>query len=481
MENQELNMEKLLEATNRYFEGNNEVNLTDLQLQQLRNVAKYDDATNNLVKCLDDAIKNNEERTIENYIAEVTNSYEMKLSEKEAQKFAQDLKKLNPDVDIKLDENCKSIDISKPVKELNLPDNFYLDENNFLTSKESTALSVFVPLKVNEITENNKNIEGEKNMKNKEKLNEEEIVVSGENKEEPKAKKRIRMPKFRLFKAIKKGFNFIKNKFIMLDDFMDEEIDLDTDTDTEELNIDIPNTDSKKECDNLNDKNIDGESISDENNSDLNNEDLNVEPSINENDNVQDCKIINESDSKSDKKSNENKKETLGSMKERYQMLGYEVEFRKNKAIMYYKEHEEEIKTGSKKQLEKYASKLSKIKELETEYSILGNKIEARRKFEAEKMDQLLNAKYEKRDNVMCNHLTNANDLEQELEYRKMKAVTYYKEHEEEIRKGSKKQLEKYALKLSKVKEVQNVYDIANTKYNSLRKEKEDSYNMLFR
>ena len=84
----------------------------------------------------------------------------------------QDLKKLNPDVDIKLDKKCTSIDISKPINELNLPENFYLDENNRITNKENTVLSVFVSLKVNEIKKNNKNVERKKDMTKEEKFNE---------------------------------------------------------------------------------------------------------------------------------------------------------------------------------------------------------------------------------------------------------------------------------------------------------------------
>ena len=52
MENQELNMEKILEVTNKYFKGNKDVILTDLQMELLRNVAEYDDVTNNLIKML---------------------------------------------------------------------------------------------------------------------------------------------------------------------------------------------------------------------------------------------------------------------------------------------------------------------------------------------------------------------------------------------------------------------------------------------
>lgn len=172
MENQKLNMEKILEITNKYFKGNKDVNLTDLQMELLRNVSEYDDATNNLIKWLNDEIENYEERSMENYLAEVTNAYEMILSEKEIRKFEQDLKRLKPDVDIKIDENCTSIDISKSAKELKLPEKFYLDENNRITNKENTVLSVFVSLKVNEIKKNNKNVERKKDMTKEEKFNE---------------------------------------------------------------------------------------------------------------------------------------------------------------------------------------------------------------------------------------------------------------------------------------------------------------------
>ncbi len=266
------NMDKILEVTNRYFEGNKEANLTDLQIKLLRSIAEYDDATNNLVIWLNDAIENDEERNMENYIDEATNAYEDHLSRDEARKFAQDLKKLNPDVDIRLDKKCTSIDISKPINELNLPENFYLDENNRITNKENTALSVFVSLKVNEVGKNNKNAEEKENM-NKNEEREEQIIndddfldefsTSDRNqkrqekkkaREERRAarrkareeKRKNKKPKSNVgfFKKIK---NFLKNKFIMPDDFIDEEIDLDNDFDTEELNIDIPDKESEEQ------------------------------------------------------------------------------------------------------------------------------------------------------------------------------------------------------------------------------------------
>ena len=266
------NMDKILEVTNRYFEGNKEANLTDLQIKLLRSIAEYDDATNNLVIWLNDAIENDEERNMENYIDEATNAYEDHLSRDEARKFAQDLKKLNPDVDIKLDKKCTSIDISKPINELNLPENFYLDENNRITNKENTALSVFVSLKVNEVRKNNKNAEEEENM-NKNEEREEQIIndddfldefsTSDRNqkrqekkkaREERRAARRKAREEKRKNKKTKSnvGFfkkikNFLKNKFIMPDDFSDEEIDLDNDFDTEELNIDIPDKESEEQ------------------------------------------------------------------------------------------------------------------------------------------------------------------------------------------------------------------------------------------
>ena len=471
------NMDKILEVTNRYFEGNKEANLTDLQIKLLRSIAEYDDATNNLVIWLNDAIENDEERNIENYIDEATNAYEDHLSRDEARKFAQDLKKLNPDVDIKLDKKCTSIDISKPINELNLPENFYLDENNRITNKENTALSVFVSLKVNEVRKNNKNAEEEENM-NKNEEREEQIIndedfldefsTSDRNQKRQEKKKareerrKNKKPKSNVgfFKKIK---NFLKNKFIMPDDFSDEEIDLDNDFDTEEL-------DTNQETNTTTETNT------------QTNERSNTAAETNTQTNGR-SNTTTETNTQTNERPNPtvSKIESLGSLVEKYQMLGYEVELRKNKAISYYNEHMKEIINGSKKQLQKYADKLTKVKELETEYSILKHKIDARRKFEAKKMDQLFNEKYEKRDNIMGNHLTNVNDLNQELEYRKMKAENYYKEHKEEIINGSKKHLQKYSEKLTKVKELQNEYEVANTKYNSLRKEKQESYNMLFR
>lgn len=266
------NMDKILEATNRYFEGNKDANLTDLQIKLLRSIAEYDDATNNLVIWLNDAIENDEERNMENYIDEATNAYEDHLSRDEARKFAQDLKKLNPDVDIKLDKKCTSIDISKPINELDLPENFYLDENNRITNKENTALSVFVSLKVNEVRKNNKNAEEEENMNENEER--EEQIINDDDfldefstsdrdqkrqekkkaREERRAKKQKAREEKRKNKKtksnigfFKKIINFFKNKFIMPDDLADEEINLDNDFDTEEIDIDISNKDSKEQ------------------------------------------------------------------------------------------------------------------------------------------------------------------------------------------------------------------------------------------
>lgn len=266
------NMDKILEVTNRYFEGNKDANLTDLQIKLLRSIAEYDDATNNLVIWLNDAIENDEERNMENYIDEATNAYEDHLSRDEARKFAQDLKKLNPDVDIKLDKKCTSIDISKPINELDLPENFYLDENNRITNKENTALSVFVSLKVNEVRKNNKNVEEEENMNENEER--EEQIINDDDfldefstsdrdqkrqekkkaREERRAKKQKAREEKRKNKKtksnigfFKKIINFFKNKFIMPDDLADEEINLDNDFDTEEIDIDISNKDSKEQ------------------------------------------------------------------------------------------------------------------------------------------------------------------------------------------------------------------------------------------
>ena len=214
-----------------------------------------------------------------------------------------------------------------------------------------------------------------------------------------------------------------------------------------------------------------------QNESNNNNDNFN-EDEIDQNEIPELSEVIEENSK--DNKTNANSQETLGSLVEKFQMLGYEIKFRRDKAIAYYQEHLEEIKNGSKKQLKKYASKLARVKELETEYSILKNKIEARRKFESKIIDQSLNEKYEKRDSIMGDYLTNIEILEHELEALKEKATNYYEEHSEEIKNGSKKHIQKYAEKLSKVRKLQYEYEIAKTGYKALRKDKENSYSMFF-
>lgn len=236
-QNTKENIDKIMEATNEYFDDN-KVDFTEKQKDLINSVAKFDDATNNLVKWLDDAVQNDEERNIKNYFIEVMDAYEDQLSINESKEFVEQLKKLNPDVDIKLSDDYNSIDISKSINELNMPETFYVDENNFITNKENTALSVYVSLKVNE--KNNNITKGKNNMKSEERK--EKIIIDNDFLEEnsKKEKKSKRKPKFRLFRAI-------KNKFIKLNDSAKEEIDLDNDSDTEELNLDIPNKDSKEQ------------------------------------------------------------------------------------------------------------------------------------------------------------------------------------------------------------------------------------------
>ena len=236
-QNTKENIDKIMEATNEYFDDN-KVDFTEKQKDLINSVAKFDDATNNLVKWLDDAVQNDEERNIKNYFIEVMDAYEDQLSINESKEFVEKLKKLNPDVDIKLSDDYNSIDISKSINELNMPETFYVDENNFITNKKNTALSVYVSLKVNE--KNNNITKGKNNMKSEERK--EKIIIDNDFLEEnsKKEKKSKRKPKFRLFRAI-------KNKFIKLNDSAKEEIDLDSDSDTEELNLDIPNKDSKEQ------------------------------------------------------------------------------------------------------------------------------------------------------------------------------------------------------------------------------------------
>ena len=180
-QNTKENIDKIMEATNEYFDDN-KVDFTEKQKDLINSVAKFDDATNNLVKWLDDAVQNDEERNIKNYFIEVMDAYEDQLSINESKEFVEQLKKLNPDVDIKLSDDYNSIDISKSINELNMPETFYVDENNFITNKKNTALSVYVSLKVNE--KNNNITKGKNNMKSEERK--EKIIIDNDFLEEKK-------------------------------------------------------------------------------------------------------------------------------------------------------------------------------------------------------------------------------------------------------------------------------------------------------
>lgn len=256
-QNTKENIDKIMEATNEYF-GDNKVDFTEKQKDLINSVAKFDDATNNLVKWLDDAVQNDEERNIKNYFIEVMDAYEDHLSINESKEFVKQLKKLNPDVDIKLSDDYNSIDISKSINELNMPETFYVDENNFITNKENTALSVYVSLKVNE--KNNNMTKGENNMKSEERKEEiiidndflEESITNDKDKKNQESKKtKTKKDKNKKIKSFfgffKKIYNFFKNKFIMPDDLADEEINLDNDSDVEKIEIDVTNKDSKEE------------------------------------------------------------------------------------------------------------------------------------------------------------------------------------------------------------------------------------------
>lgn len=315
-QNTKENIDKIMEATNEYF-GDNKVDFTEKQKDLINSVAKFDDATNNLVKWLDDAVQNDEERNIKNYFIEVMDAYEDHLSINESKEFVKQLKKLNPDVDIKLSDDYNSIDISKSINELNMPETFYVDENNFITNKENTALSVYVSLKVNE--KNNNITKGENNMKSEERKEEiiidndflEESITNDKDKKNQESKKtKTKKEKNKKIKSFfgffKKIYNFFKNKFIMPDDLADEEINLDNDSDVEKIEIDVTNKDSKEE--NIT-KNIEKEKIDNNKNTEkFQNKESAKKIVESGNKNEDNDKKIEELESKSDTKKEEESK-----------------------------------------------------------------------------------------------------------------------------------------------------------------------------
>ena len=270
-QNTKENIDKIMEATNEYFDDN-KVDFTEKQKDLINSVAKFDDATNNLVKWLDDAVQNDEERNIKNYFIEVMDAYEDQLSINESKEFVEQLKKLNPDVDIKLSDDYNSIDISKSINELNMPETFYVDENNFITNKENTALSVYVSLKVNE--KNNNITKGKNNMKSEERK--EKIIIDNDFlKKEPKKRKKSKFRKFKKFiltvgTKIFKVSRYIKNKFVSIKDYLEEEMTINV---TKDNNI-IKSSDIDENV-KYNNKNIENDIENNRKNT-INNKDNNI-------------------------------------------------------------------------------------------------------------------------------------------------------------------------------------------------------------
>mgnify|MGYP005885325455 FL=1 len=270
-QNTKENIDKIMEATNEYFDDN-KVDFTEKQKDLINSVAKFDDATNNLVKWLDDAVQNDEERNIKNYFIEVMDAYEDQLSINESKEFVEQLKKLNPDVDIKLSDDYNSIDISKSINELNMPETFYVDENNFITNKENTALSVYVSLKVNE--KNNNITKGKNNMKSEERK--EKIIIDNDFlKKEPKKRKKSKFRKFKKFiltvgTKIFKVSRYITNKFVSIKDYLEEEMTINV---TKDNNI-IKSSDIDENV-KYNNKNIENDIENNRKNT-INNKDNNI-------------------------------------------------------------------------------------------------------------------------------------------------------------------------------------------------------------
>ena len=270
-QNTKENIDKIMEATNEYFDDN-KVDFTEKQKDLINSVAKFDDATNNLVKWLDDAVQNDEERNIKNYFIEVMDAYEDQLSINESKEFVEQLKKLNPDVDIKLSDDYNSIDISKSINELNMPETFYVDENNFITNKENTALSVYVSLKVNE--KNNNITKGKNNMKSEERK--EKIIIDNDFlKKEPKKRKKSKFRKFKKFiltvgTKIFKVSRYITNKFVSTKDYLEEEMTINV---TKDNNI-IKSSDIDENV-KYNNKNIENDIENNRKNT-INNKDNNI-------------------------------------------------------------------------------------------------------------------------------------------------------------------------------------------------------------
>ena len=242
------NMDKINDITSKYFENSDELEQAIKNEEIKENIdvlkekiANSDENTNLLIDWLKDAIKNDEEKNIEKYIDELYDVIEFSMNKKDTQKLIEDLKKLNPEAEIEYDGN----DINSIVfgDKLILPEGYEYDYKIGINNKNSTHLQNYISIKVNLKAIN----KGGNDMDKKDKKKIKQKRKARKNKKERKLK-------FRKFNISKIPI-FIRNKFVSIKDYLEEEISINITKDNNSvkpIDIDIDEDDDNK----INEKNI---------------------------------------------------------------------------------------------------------------------------------------------------------------------------------------------------------------------------------
>ena len=306
------NMDKINDITSKYFENSDELEQAIKNEEIKENIdilkekiANSDENTNLLIDWLKDAIKNDEEKNIEKYIDELYDVIEFSMNKKDTQKLIEDLKKLNPEAEIEYDGN----DINSIVfgDKLILPEGYEYDYKIGINNKNSTHLQNYISIKVNLKAIN----KGGNDMDKKDKKKIKQKRKARKNKKERKLK-------FRKFNISKIPI-FIRNKFVSIKDYLEEEIGINITKDNNSvkpIDIDIDEDDDNK----INEKNIE------DNEKNTNNTDTN-EIEIEENHNDDTKKIETEENHNDDVNDNTDEvKLTAGENLKRIAKIRSEIE-----------------------------------------------------------------------------------------------------------------------------------------------------------
>ena len=250
------NMDKINDITSKYFENSEELEQamknekTKVQIEKLKKlISEFDESTDAFVKWLNEAIENGEKRDSSTYLDELYEAMEYGFIDRD--KLIKDLKELNKEAEI--DYDGYSIESLVSGDRLVLPEGYEYDEILGINNRNSTENQKYISIKVN-VKANNKggnymnNNKDKKDNKTKGKIK--PIFRKFKNffiKE--KTDKKERKPKFRKFKKfmlaagtkISRMPIYIRNKFVSIKDYLEEEISINITKDNtiEPIDIDI--------------------------------------------------------------------------------------------------------------------------------------------------------------------------------------------------------------------------------------------------